>query len=337
MIGFDMPWLVVGLPLVLLPLLRRWLVASDLPRSDLRLRGAGGSIVDAGLVATGMLAIAALLTGLAGPYLRDGTQAQIGFGTNLVLLIDRSSSMDETFAGRAPSGDEESKSAAARRILLDFVDRRPDDRIGIAVFSTAPLQTLPLTHSRSAVRAAIGALEERGLSQTDVGKGLALAMGMMDDVTATGSRAIMMVSDGAAVIAPAVQEALAHLAARQEVNIYWLYLRGKGAKSIFEIPPPGTPDNPQLRPERHLHLFLQRLGQPYRAFEVENPDAVSRAVDEIGKLETRPIQTEHAIPRRDLDWIAYLIAALAAGVLAAARWLERPYAPRAPSPLLLRL
>lgn len=334
MIGVDHPLVLLALPLALLPVLRRWLAASDLPRLDLRPGDGGSALIDKGIPAAGGLAVAALVVGLAAPFLGGGTALRYGLGTNLVLLIDRSSSMDETFAGRAPSGGEESKSAAARRILLEFIAQRPDDRIGVAAFSTAPMQVLQLTHSRSATRAAIGALEERGLSQTDVGRGLAMALGMMDDATVSGSRAVLMVSDGAGVIAPEVQELLHRLAARQRVNLYWLYLRSEGAKSLFEAPAPGEADSPQLRPERHLHLFLQRMGLPYRAFEAESPDAVSDAVAEIGALEARPIVTEIPLPRRPLAWLAYSVATLAALGLAAARWLERPYAPRAPRPLM---
>ena len=105
---------------------------------------------------------------------------------------------------------------------------------------------------------------------------------------------------------------------------------------MFEVPAPGEPDTPQLRPERHLHLFLQRLAIPYRAFEAESPDAVSAAIEAIGKLEQRPIVTERPVPRRDLAWIAYLVAALCAAALVCARWLERSYAPRTPKPLLVR-
>ncbi|WP_321336862.1 vWA domain-containing protein [Breoghania sp.] len=325
MIAFSQPLVLLALPLALLPLLGRWLRAADLPRLDLRPSDSPSIVINHGLTATGILAIAALIVGISGPHLSGGAETYTGTGTNLVLLIDRSSSMNDTFAGRTPKGNEESKAAAARRILSDFIAKRPDDRIGLAAFSTAPMTVLPLTNSRSAVAGAIAALDERGLSQTDVGRGLALALSMMDDATAIGSRAVLLVSDGAGVIAPEVQKALRALARRQPVNLYWIYLRTKGAKSLFEVPPPGEPDTPQLRPERHLHLFLQRLAIPYRAFEAESPDAVPQAIAAIDKLERRAIVTQRTIARRDLDWIAFITAALASSVLAFARWLERPY------------
>jgi len=337
MIGFAHPALLLALPLAGLPLALRWLRASAVPRLDLRPRDGASRVIDPALTSLGILGLAALVLGLAQPYLRGGSLPHRGVGANLVLLIDRSSSMDDTFAGRTPEGAEESKSSAARRILLDFIARRPDDRIGIAAFSTAPMLVLPLTESRSAVAAAVRALAEPGLSQTDVGRGLTLAIGMAHDEAALGSRAVVLVSDGAAVIAPEVQEALRNLAARRQVNLYWLYLRTKGAKGIFEAPAPGEADTPQRRPERHLHIFLQSLGLPYHAFEAEGARAVEAAVAEIGKMESRPILTRRAVPRRDLGWLCFALAALCGAGLTAARWLERPWAPaHRPKPLLVK-
>ena len=333
MIGFAWPAALFALPLALLPLVIRWLRTSAVPRLDLR--AVEGRAIGPLLVALALLTPAALILGLAQPYLRGGSVAYRGIGTNLVLLIDRSSSMDDTFAGRSPQGGDESKASAARRILLDFIARRPDDRIGIAAFSTAPMLVLPMTESRTAIAAAVAALAEPGLSQTDVGRGLTLAMEMADEASASDSRAVVLVSDGAAVIAPEVQTALRNLAARRQVNIYWLYLRTKGAKGIFEVPEPGQADTPHLRPERHLHIFLQSLGLPYHAFEADSPGAVEDAVTEIGRMESRPILTRRPVPRRDLAWACYLLAFLCCAALAAARWLERRYAPRRPAPLLV--
>nr|CAA04379.1 MxaC [Paracoccus denitrificans PD1222] len=335
MIGFAWPPALFALPLLLLPLVIRWLRASAVPRLDLR--AVEGRAVGPLLVALAMLAPAALILGLAQPYSCAAAAPPIrGIGTNLVLLIDRSSQhWGDTFAGRSPQGGDESKAAAARRILLDFIARRPGGRIGVAAFSTAPMLVLPMTESRTAIAAAVAALAEPGLSQTDVGRGLTLAMGMAHEASASDSRAVVLVSDGAAVIRARGPDRLRNLAARRQVNIYWLYLRTKGAKGIFEVPEPGQADTPHLRPERHLHIFLQSLGLPYHAFEADSPGAVEDAVTEIGRMESRPILTRRPVPRRDLAWACHLLASLCCAALAAARWLERRYAPRRPAPLLV--
>ncbi len=326
MIHFAHPLALLALPLALVPLGARWLRPSQVPRLELRPVDGASTLVDRALTGAGMLGIAALILGVAGPFLKGGTVPYRGQGTNLVLLIDRSSSMDDSFAGRAASGSEESKSAAARRILQDFIAGRPDDRIGIAAFSTSPLMVLPMTTSRSAIAAGIDAQAEPGLSQTDVGRGLAMAMDMMSDASTIGSRAVVMVSDGAAVIAPDVQKQLRELALERQVNLYWLYLRTEGAKSIFDDGQPGEANTPQTRPERHLHLFLERLGIAYRAFEAESPQAVADALAEIDKMESKPILTDRSVPRRNLSWLCFLTAALSVLALTLARALERPFA-----------
>lgn len=334
MIAFDWPLVLLALPLALIPLFSHWLQLQSLSGPGLFSAGSLPRTADYALNIAGVLAIAGFLIGAAGPYLRGGTLPYQGHGANMVLLIDRSSSMDDSFAGRRPGGDEESKSAAARRILLDFTAGRPDDRLGIAAFSTSPLMVLPLTNSRSAVTAAIEAQAEPGLSQTDVGRGLALAMDMLADAPPPGARAVVMVSDGAAVIAPEVQKQLQELAAAREVSLYWLYLRTKGARSLFDAVTPGERDTPQTRPERHLHLYLQRLGVPYHAWEAEDAGAVAAALEEVDRLEQRAIETTREIPRRDLAPFAFALAALCALLLTLARVYEIPLRRSGPAALV---
>lgn len=268
-------------------------------------------------------AFAAAALGVAGIGLPGRTVARIGTGTDLVILIDRSSSMDHSFAGNAAAGGEESKSAAAKRLLGAFVARRPNDRVGVAAFSTAPMFVVPLTDHHAAVQAAIGAIDRPGLSYTDVGRGLALALDMAAAGGGAGGRAILLVSDGAAVIDRKVQERLRAAFAREPVNLYWLFLRSKGAPGIADGPREGVPDTPQALPERHLDKFLASLGVPYRAFEAESPEAVAQAIAVIDELESRPIGISERLPRTDLSTPAYLVASAAAAFLALAKLAER--------------
>jgi mxaC protein len=239
-----------------------------------------------------------------------------------VLLIDRSGSMDNTFAGQAPEGGEESKSAAARRLLKDFVLGREHDLVGVAAFSTSPMHILPLTDQKDAVLAAVDAMDRPGLAYTNVGRGLALALDMQEADTSLAARVIVLVSDGAAVIDRKVQEKLRAAFAKRRVNLYWLYLRTEGAPGILDVPKPGEEDTPQALPERHLNIFFKSLGIPYKAFEAENPEAVAAAVAEIGKLERSPITYYERVPQQSLAWLAYAIAAAAIVLLLVSKLAE---------------
>jgi len=272
----------------------------------------------------GVLAIGGLIIGIAGIALRERTVERLGQGAHIVLLIDRSSSMDETFAGREASGAEESKSSAAKRLLKQFVKKRAHDQFGVAVFSTAPIHVLPVTDSKDAVLAAIDAIDRPALAYTDVGRGLAMALSIVDEDKSLASRAILLVSDGAAVIARRVQDSLRAEFARRPLHLYWLYLRTKGSNGIFEPPPPDVEDTAEALPERHLNLFFQSLHIPYKAFEAESPQAVESAIAEIGKLEQKPIIYPERIPQYDLSRWAYGFAALGLLLLLAAKLSERP-------------
>lgn len=320
----DHPALLFLLALALLPLAALPLHGSVLPAVALVPRDGLSIAVSLGIRLAGALAIAALVLGLAGLNLKAREIERIGSGANLMLLIDRSASMDNTFADRAPGAGEESKSAAAKRLLTEFLVRRPRDRIGIAAFSTSPIPVMPLTDHHEAVAAAVAAIDRPGLALTDVGRGLALALDSFDATAGLGgARAVLLVSDGAAVIDPRVQAALRDSLKRAPVRLYWLFLRTVGSPGIFDKPRVPGEDTPQAMPERHLNLFLASLGVPYRAFEAGSPEAVANAIAEIDRQESQPIAYLERIPRRDLASLCYAIAAAASALLLAARLAER--------------
>ena len=92
--------------------------------------------------------------------------------------------MNETFAGRQPSGAEESKAAASRRLLADFVGARAHDLFAVTAFSTAPMLVMPMTDRHDAVRAAIAAIDRPGLDYTNIGRGLGMALSQFGSMSA---------------------------------------------------------------------------------------------------------------------------------------------------------
>jgi mxaC protein len=322
-LGIDFPWALVLLPLVVLPAFASPLRASGIPCDAVTPDDALSSVVGVAMVAAGCVALAGLVLGLAGLHLREQVVERRGLGANVVLLIDRSSSMDSTFADQLPDGGEESKSAAARRLLTDFASRRPADRVAVAAFSTSPMPIVPMTEEHEAVRAAIAAIDHEGLAKTDVGRGLLLAFSMFDASSSESSRAVVLVSDGAAVIDRRVQEALRDAAKRSPVRLYWLFLRTQGSNGIHEAPRAGEEDTPFSNPERHLNIFLKSLGLPYRAFEAKSATEVSDAIREIDQLEQRPTLYKETLPRRDLAPWCFGLAAFAMLLLIAAKLAER--------------
>lgn len=322
-LAFDAPAMLLLLPLAALPLVAPLLVPSSWPSLSLIPRDPVSIGVDIALRLAAAGAFAAIVLGLAGLHRVAQEDERIGRGAPIVLLLDRSSSMDDSFAGRPPDGDEETKSATARRLLVQLLARRPHDRVGIVAFSTAPMPVLPITDQRAAVLAAINAIDRPGLAYTDVGRGLVLAFSMVELDTPDTAHAVLLVSDGAAVIDRRVQDALRDAAVRKPLHLYWLFLRTKGSRGIFDEPQNPGEDTPQAMPERHLHRFLAGLGASYRAFEATSAEAVEAAIGEIDSLESRPTRYWERIPRRDLSGAAYGGAAVCVGFLMLAKLAER--------------
>lgn len=322
MIFLNPYWLFL-LPLALVPLLyttqldQAYPSHLDIPEDRL------SSVIDVVLRVCGMAAIAGLILGLAQPVLKEQILEKDGRGAEIVLLMDRSSSMDNTFAGSPPDGSEESKSAAARRLIGEFIDRRKQDRFGIAAFSTSPMPVVPITDQREIINAAVAAMDRPGLAFTDIGRGLMLALGIHAKEKNHASRAIVVISDGAAIIDHRLQQRLRAAFVQRQVNLYWLYLRTQGSQGIFEVPAANEQDTPQVFPERHLNKFFQTLKVPYRAFEAESPAAIKTAIDEIDKLERMPITYAQRTPQQSIASYAYLLASIGLLALLAAGIFER--------------
>ncbi len=100
----------------------------------------------------GVIAILGLILGLGGVQRLGQTIERLGEGAHIVLLIDRSSSMDNTFAGSEPTEGEASKSANARR-LLQGVHRSSASTTPSASWPSRPRRCTssrsPTTRSRS--------------------------------------------------------------------------------------------------------------------------------------------------------------------------------------------
>lgn len=315
-LGFETPWALAGLLLMLVPLLRSSLPATSYPWLAMLPADPLSQLLTLLIRVLGMAAIAALFLGWSGIHLKERNIERIGHGAHIVLLLDRSSSMDNTFAGTTPgTTGEQSKADAARRLLSEFVDNRPHDLLGVAAYSTSPLFVMPLTENKQAVHAAIDATAMPALAYTNISKGLGMALSFFDQQPMQGSRIILLVSDGAAVIDPDSEAALRVAFKQQQVRLYWLFLRTDNSPGIFALPEDARDDNAQAMPERYLHLFFSSLQIPYQAYEAENPTAMQKAIADINRLEQLPLHYRETIPKQDLSaacyrWLALFIACL---------------------------
>jgi len=233
---------------------------------------------------------------LSEPYADQKTILKKGKGAQIGLVLDRSASMDDPFSGgenNNPIG--ETKSAAASRLIVDFFNSRTDDMVGVVTFSNSAMFILPLTHNKEAIKAAVNATAGNALFQTNIGAGLTSSAELFTSIENSGSRAVILLSDGAGRIDAKTQQKIKDWFNKYQIGLYWIVLRQPGGISIFEEDVPLHQDY-QLPPQVELYEFFKSFKSPFQAYEAEDPKSLERAIKDINLKEKKPIIYEEKVP-----------------------------------------
>jgi mxaC protein len=243
------------------------------------------------------LLLLSVILALAAPQGVSRKEQKVGKGAQTVIVIDRSVSMDHPFAGQSTSGRAaEVKSAAARRLITNFIDSRPDDMMGVVGFTNSALYGMKITTNRDAIHAAINAATGSALNQTNIGAGITEAVSLFDNIQSSGSRAVILLSDGAGKLSPRVKFKIKQYFKDKKLNLYWIVLREPDDISIFtkkEYSEEATPD------AITLDRYFKSLKIKYKAFEADNPTALQSALQYINSKEKNTIQYTVSIPGHD--------------------------------------
>ena len=258
----------------------------------------------------------------AAPYYRDESML-LGIGLEpWELMLQLMAKKDDPFSGGTAEGRVgETKSVAAARIMSDFVSQRKNDMIGVVTFSNSAMYVLPLTDSREAVLAAISATAGNSLFQTNIGGGLSSAVSLFEHVPDSGSRAIILISDGAGRVGAEVQQKLRDWLERYNLSLYWVVLRQPAGVDIFD---PKYQDHYEemLPSEVELYNYFKLLRTPFHAYQAEDPKSLAAAIADINQKEKKPIKYMKKIPGHDYTQLCYFIAALMIGLLLSVKYFE---------------
>ena len=318
---FSFPWVLWFMPLAFIPLIFKETSLQYYSWNEMIPKDRLSSIIAIILKFIATLILIMIIIGLSGPHSRQKEIEKTGIGAQIGLVLDRSASMDDPFAGNDQTKVGEIKSAAAARLIIEFVQSRANDMIGMVTFSNSAMYVLPLTDNKNAIISAVRATAGNALFQTNIGSGLTTGAELFNKVPDSGSRAVILLSDGGGRIDAATQEKIKDWFGRFKISLYWIVLRQPGGISIFNTSYKPKDDDP-LPPQIELNEFFKTLPSSFQAYEAEDPKTLQKAIEDINQKEKKPIKYFEKIPGQDYSTHCFVTAALLMIVLLTLKLIE---------------
>ncbi len=138
---------------------------------------------------------------------------------DLMLAIDLSQSMD-TRDFHDPAGNLQARVDAVHTVVADFIDKRPEDRLGLIAFGDAPYPLVPFTLDHKTVKAMLAdSLPGMAGPRTAIGDAIGLAIKMFDQSTAP-DKVLILLTDGNDTASKMPPDKAAGIAAEKHIVIH---------------------------------------------------------------------------------------------------------------------
>jgi Ca-activated chloride channel family protein len=233
-----------------------------------------------------LLTVAALVIALARPQSTSGGQSVTTEGIDIVMALDISASM-------LAEDLKPNRIEAAKKVAQQFIDSRPNDRIGLVVFSGESFTQCPITSDHAVIKNLMKGIESGMLADgTAIGEGLATAVNRLKSSTSK-SKVIILLTDGVNNIGAIDPLTAGDIAKAFQVRVYTI---GVGTQGMAPYPVK-TPFGLQYQnmpvqiDEEVLQKIAAETGGKY--FRATNTARLKEIYSEIDKMEkTRISVTE---------------------------------------------
>ncbi|KFF20378.1 vWA domain-containing protein [Flavobacterium hydatis] len=234
-----------------------------------------------------ILALSSLIIALARPRTVDvSNKTKTTKGIDIVMAIDVSGSM----LARDLKPD---RMQALKKLAADFVNERPNDRIGLVLYASEAYTKTPVTSDKAIILEAIKSIKYDNVlvDGTGIGMGLATAVNRLKDSKAK-SKVIILMTDGvnnAGFIEP---DTAADIAKQYGIKVYTI---GIGTNGMAEFPYAIAPNGQFLFrmmkveiDEQMMKTIANKTGGKY--FRATSNEKLASIYNEINKLETTEIE-----------------------------------------------
>lgn len=248
------------------------------------------------------------------------------------MAVDVSGSMRELDYSRSRS-EPKTRLEVVKDVFAEFVEKRPDDLVGLVAFGGYATTRAPLTFDHRALLDVLAATRIPGEDgspvgndelQTAIGDGLAMAVARLSSATNVASRIVVLLSDGMNNFGTVSPGQAAALARHEGVKVYAIGV--------------GTPENRAAAgglfgllggggggaDERALKEIARATGGRY--FNVRSRTGLEKSLEEIDSLERTEVETRTWTRREELfaPWLAACCLLLACALPAGAALRRSP-------------
>ncbi|RZJ28093.1 MAG: VWA domain-containing protein [Flavobacterium sp.] len=240
------------------------------------------------LFAFRILALAFIIVAMARPRTVDvSNKTKTTKGIDIVMAVDVSSSM-------LARDFKPNRLTALRKVATDFVEGRPNDRIGLVLYAGEAYTRTPVTSDKAVVEESLGDIKYQDnvlQDGTAIGMGLATAVNRLKDSKAK-SRIIILLTDGVNNSGTIEPETASDIAREYGIKVYTI---GIGTNGMAEFPYALAPNGGFLFrmmqveiDEQLMKNIARNTGGKY--FRATSNTKLAAIYNEINKLETTEIE-----------------------------------------------
>ena len=254
---------------------------------------------------------------LAQPRLSQSEIRVTASGVDIAVAFDMSGSMAaEDFVVQ---GQRINRMEMSRRVLRQFIQRRPNDRIGLVLFATDAYVAVPPTLDHEYLLSVVDRLELGmiGADRTAIGMGLASALNRLRELPSK-SRIVILLTDGQNNSGKIDPRTAAEAAQALGIKVYTI---GVGSRGRAPTPVQDVFGRKMYRwvdvdiDEATLQFIADRTGGRY--YRADNAERFEEIYREIDRLEKTEAEVKKYTRYRELAgwWVAAMLVLLAAEVV----------------------
>jgi Ca-activated chloride channel family protein len=220
---------------------------------------------------------------LASPVKIQDTQLIKNDGINILLNLDASGSMKHMDLDRTKNRFE-----VVKDIVKDFIEKRPNDNIGLVIFGDAVMTASPLSFDKNSQKIIIDYLEvEMAGKQTAMIDSLAASVNILKEQKAK-SNVIILLSDGEDTASKIPLKVVMKLLKKYDIKVYTIGI-GNSNQNVLN------------------HISINSNAKAYTAY---SKDDLVNIYEDINKLEKSKIDQNKIILKEYLYFYPLFLAVL---------------------------